>query len=118
MSSEQPGLSVHPTFAQRQRASALALLMICSFVLALPLADERVPRFEALILIFSTSLTLFGLLVAALLFTQFRVTRIPAVLVLACGFLLMSLTTAPQLLRAAQDASVDPRLQFISDLSL
>ena len=45
-------------------------------------------------------------------------TRIPAALALACGFLLMSLTTAPQLLRAAQEAFVDLRLQFISDLSL
>ena len=118
MSSEPYVLSVHPTLAQRQKASALALLMICSFVLVLPLADERVSRSETLVLIFDTALTVFGLVVAVLLFMQFRVTRIPAVLALACGFLLMSLTTAPQLLRAAQDAFVDLRLQFISDLSL
>ncbi len=118
MSSEPYVLSVHPTLAQRQKASALALLMICSCVLALPLADEHVSRSTTLVLIFDTALTVFGLVVAALLFMQFRVTRIPAVLALACGFLLMSLTTAPQLLRAAQDAFVDLRLQFISDLSL
>ncbi len=92
--------------------------MICSCVLALPLADERVSRSETLVLILDTALTVFGLVVAALLFTQFRVTRIPAALALACGFLLMSLTTAPQLMRAAQEAFVDLRLQFISDLSL
>ena len=46
MSSEQSVLSAYPTFAQRQQASALALLMVCSCVLALPLADERVSRFE------------------------------------------------------------------------
>ncbi len=118
MSSEPYVLSVHPTLAQRQKASALALLMICSCVLVLPLADEHVSRSTTLVLIFDTALTVFGLVVAALLFMQFRVTRIPAVLALACGFLLMSLTTAPQLLRAAQDAFVDLRLQFISDLSL
>jgi hypothetical protein len=118
MSSEPYVLSVHPTLAQRQKASALALLMICSFVLVLPLADERVSRSETLVLIFDTALTVFGLVVAALLFTLFRVTRIPAALALACGFLLMSLTTAPQLLRAAHAAFVDLRLQFISDLSL
>ena len=118
MSSEPYVFSMHPTLAQRQKASALALLMTCSCVLALPLADERVSRSETLVLIFDTALTVFGLVVAALLFTQFRVTRIPAALALACGFLLMSLTTAPQLLRAAQEAFVDLRLQFISDLSL
>lgn len=118
MSSEQSVSSAYPTFAQRQRASALALLMMCSCALALPLADESVSRFEVLVLIFETVLMTFGLVVAALLFTQFRVTRIAAVLALACGFLLMSLTTAPQLLRAAQGAFVDRRLQFISDLSL
>ena len=118
MSSEPYVLSVHPTLAQRHKASALALLMICSCALALPLADERVSRSETLVLIFDSALMVFGLVVAALLFTQFRVTRIPAALALACGFLLMSLTTAPQLLRAAQEAFVDPRLQFISDLSL
>ena len=119
MSSEQYVLSaMHTTLAQRQKASALALLMICGCVLALPLADERVSRFEALVLILDTARTLFGLVIAALLFTQFRVTRIPAALALACGFLLMSLTTAPQLLRAAQETFVDLRLLFISDLSL
>lgn len=118
MASEPYELSVQPTLAQRQKASALALLMICSCVLALPLADERVSRSETLVLIFDSALTVFGLAIAALLFAQFRVTRIPAALVLACGFLLMSLTTAPQLLRAAQEAFVDLRLQFISDLSL
>jgi hypothetical protein len=118
MLSEPYVMSVHPTLAQRQKASALALLMICSCVLALPLADERVTRSETLVLIFDTALTVFGVVVAVLLFVQFRVTRIPAALALACGFLLMSLTTAPQLLRAAQEAFVDLRLQFISDLSL
>ena len=118
MSSEPSVSSMHPTLAHRQKASALALLMICSCVLALPFADERVARSETFVLIFDTALTAFGLVVAALLFTQFRVTRIPAALVLACGFLLMSLTTVPQLLRATQEAFVDLRLQFISDLSL
>jgi hypothetical protein len=118
MSSESFVLSAHPTLAQRHKASALALLMICSCVLVAPLADERVSRSETLVLIFDTALTVLGLVVAALLFTQFRVTRIPAALALACGFLLMSVTTAPQLLRAAQAAFVDLRLQFISDLSL
>jgi hypothetical protein len=118
MSSESYVLSVHPTLAQRHKASVLALLMICSCVLIVPLADERVSRSETLVLIFDTALTVFGMVVAALLFTQFRVTRIPAALALACGFLLMSLTTAPQLLRATQEAFVDLRLQFISDLSL
>lgn len=118
MSSEQFLLSVHPTFAQRQQASTLALLMICGCVLALPLADVRVARSDVFIQFFDTALTLIALVVAVLLFTQFRVTRIPGVLTLACGFLLMSLTTAPQLLRAAQGAFVDLRLQFISDLSL
>ncbi len=110
MLSEPYVMSVHPTLAQRQKASALALLMICSCVLALPLADERVTRSETLVLIFDTALTVFGVVVAVLLFVQFRVTRIPAALALACGFLLMSLTTAPQLLRAAQEAFVDLRL--------
>ena len=119
MSGEPYTLStVHPTLGQRQKASALALLMICGCVLALPLADVRVARGDVFILFFDTVLTLIAFVVAVLLFTQFRVTRSPAVLTLGCGFLLLSLTTAPQLLRAAQGAIVDLRLQFISDLSL
>ena len=119
MLGEQYALAtVHPTLGQRNKASALALLLICSCVLALPLAAARVPHFDSLILIFDSTLTLAGLVVAVLLFTQFRVTRTPAVLALACGLLLMSLTTVPQLLRAAQGASIDLRLQFVSDLSL
>ena len=65
MLSEPYVFSLHPTLAQRHKASALALLMICSCLLALPLADERVSRSETLVLIFDTALTVFGLVVAA-----------------------------------------------------
>jgi len=110
--------TLNPTLGQRQKAAALALLMICGCMLTLPLAGLRVPRFDSLVLIVDTVLATLALLAAALLYVQFAITRIPALWMLACGFLLLALTTVPQLLRESTGASIDLRLQFFSDLAL
>ena len=107
-----------PTAGQRQRAFALALLMICGCALTLPLSGTPVPRFAALILIADTALGLLSLVVAALLFAQVKAMRSTALLTLACGFLLVALTTLPQILRVTQGAFIDPRLRFITGLTL
>ncbi len=107
-----------PTAGQRQGAAALALLMICGCALTLPLAGVHVPHFDALVLVLDTALVITGLVAAALLYAHFAVARIPSPLILACGFLLLGLSTVPQLLREAAGAPPDPRLQFIADLSL
>src|SRR6186997_246722 len=118
MSGEHRVSTMSPTLGQRQRAAAFALLMACGCALAVPLADTRVPLFSGLGIINDTAFALLGLIVAALLYLQFRATRAPAVLVLASGFLLLSLTTLPQLLRESQGAFIDLRLLFIADFSL
>ena len=73
---------------------------------------------ELLPFVVDGAISLVALVVAVLMFTQFRVVRVSAVLALACGFLLMSLATMPQLLREAVGAIADPRLRFIADLVL
>ena len=119
LSSEYYELStLSPSSGQRQKAFALVLLMICGCVLALPLSATHIPRFEALILIVDTALILLSCAVAFVLFAQFMSTGSKAVLALACGFLLVTLTTLPQLLRVSRGAFIDPRLHFITDLAL
>jgi hypothetical protein len=118
MSGEGHAFTMSPTLGQRQRAAALALLMAGGCMLALPLANVSLPRFEAVVLIVDTAFALLGFVVATLLYLQFRATRAPAVLGLASGFLLLSLATVPQLLRESQGAFIDLRLTFIADFAM
>lgn len=118
MSGEHRVSTMSPTLGQRQRAAVFALLMACGCALAVPLADTRIPFYSGLFIIGDTAVALLGLMVAVLLYLQFRATRAPAVLVLASGFLLLSLTTLPQLLRESQGAFIDLRLLFVADFSL
>jgi signal transduction histidine kinase len=76
------------------------------------------PRSEAFMLVVDTSLMLISGFVALLLLMQLFAARASATLPLACGFLLVALTTLPQLLRATKGAFVDLRLCFITDLTL
>lgn len=118
MSGGESVSTLSPSPQQRQRAGAFALLLACGCALAVPLATLRVGHSETLQLVGDTALTLLGLVVASALYLQFRVMRAPAVLALGSGFLLLALTTAPQLLRESQAAFIDLRLLFIADLSL
>jgi len=92
--------------------------MICGCVLTLPLSAAPVPRFEAFMLIAATALALLSLVAATLLFAQVLAVRSTALLALGCGFLLVSLTTMPQLLRVTEGRLIDPSLRFITDLAL
>jgi signal transduction histidine kinase len=118
MSGEQYVSVNQPTLRQRQRAGALALLMACGCALALLRADTRVPHSESLVLVIDTARLLLGVVGTMSLFLQYRVGRKPACLALASGFLLISLTTAAQLLRELQGAYIDLRLLLMTDLAL
>jgi hypothetical protein len=118
MSGEHHVSTMSPTLGQRQRAAALALLMACGCMLVLPLAHVSLPRFDAVVLILDTAFALLAVIVASLLFLQYRATHLPAVLVLASGFLLLSLAKLPQLLRESQGAFTDQRLLFVADFAL
>ena len=116
--SGQLDASTFVTPLQRQRAFALASLMICGCVLTLPLSATHVPRFESFILIADTAFALLSLVVSALLFGQVVMVRSWALLALACGFLLVSATTLPQLVRVSHGEFIDSSLRFFTDLAL
>ena len=107
-----------PGVGQRRRVFALALLMICGCLMAMPLAGRYSPRFDALLLIANAVLVTTSGIAALLLYMQFRVTLAPALLALASGFLFVALSTFPQLLRISQDLYFNPRLLFVTDLAL
>ena len=86
--------------------------------MALPLSATHIPRFEALICIIDTALVLLSSTVAFVLFTRFLAAGSNSLLALACGFLLVTLTTLPQLLRASRSGFIDPKLHFITYLAL
>src|SRR6185295_18141313 len=81
--SGQLDASTFVTPQQRQRAFALALLMICGCVLTLPLSATQLPRFQSFILIADTAFALMSLVVSALLFGQVVMLRSRALLALA-----------------------------------
>jgi len=119
MAIEHPTLStIDPTFGQRRRAFALSLLMVCGCILALPLSGTHMPRIDGFVLVADTTLALLSLVTAFLLFSQMALVRSRALLVMACGFLLVGLTTLPQLVRLAEGAAPDPALRYFSDLCL
>lgn len=117
MSGEQYASGI-PSLRQRQRAGALTLVLGLGSVIALMLADTRVPHSQNLLLVTDTARLLLGVVGSVLLFGQYRVTRVPACLALAAGFLLTSLTTSAQLLRELQGVNTDLRLLLITDLAL
>lgn len=87
-------------------------------MLVLPLAGVRLPRFEPFILVIDSAFTLLGLIVATLLYLQFRATRAPALLALASGFLLLFGWSIDVLLRAAApvDTSIASHLAHLCGL--
>jgi len=110
--------TLSPGVGQRRRVFALALLMICGCLVAMPLAGTYSTRFDALLLIVNAALVTTSGLAALLLYVQFRLTLAPALLALASGFLFIGLTTLPQLLRISHDLDFNPRLLFVTDLAL
>jgi hypothetical protein len=112
MSSEQDVTTMNATLGQRLQAAALALLMAGGCMLALPLAGVSLPRVEPFILVIDTAFTLLGLIVATLLYLQFRATRAPALLALASGFLLLVGWSIDVLLRAAAPVNTSVASHF------
>ncbi len=110
--------TLSPGVGQRRRVFALALLMICGCLLAMPLAGTYSSRFDALLLVADAVLVTTSGIAALLLYMQFRVTRAPALLALASGFLFVALSTLPQMLRISQGLYFNPRLLFVTELAL
>jgi len=110
--------TLDPAVGQRQSAYALGLLMICGFVLTLPLFRAHFAQFSAFSLVVDTATALLAALVAVLLLAQFMLLRGMSLLLLGCGFLFIALTTVPQLVRVARGLPPDPRLAFIVQLAL
>jgi hypothetical protein len=109
MSGEQFASTMKLSEGQRQRAAALTLLIGAGCAILIALAATRAEHLPTLVLIVNALLVLLGVFVSVLAFLQFRVTRAPAILALALGFLLLSLATAPQLLL---------QLPYVADLAL
>ncbi|HET7810743.1 MAG TPA: hypothetical protein VFL16_09210 [Steroidobacteraceae bacterium] len=107
-----------PAAGRRQGAYVLALMMICGLVFTLPLFRARVDGFPAFLLVSDTAFALLGALLTALLLVRVSALRSASLLLLACGFLFVTLTTLPQLLRMAQGLLPDPRLAFEKQLGL
>src|SRR4051812_31893647 len=110
--------TLDPAAGQRRAAYALGLLMICGFVLTVPLFRSHVASVPAITVVVDTTFTLLAALVAVLLLAQFKSPGHAPLLPLGCGFLLVSLTTLPQLLRAVQGLLPDGRLAFVTQLAL
>src|SRR6478736_8895240 len=110
--------TLDPAAGQRQGAYAFGLLMICGFVLTLPLVRAQFTGVPAVTLIIDTAFALFALLVALLLLARFARLHAASLLLLGGGLLFANLTTLPQLVRVAQDLPPDPRLAFVTQLAL
>ena len=92
--------------------------MICSGLLTLPFMATQTPRLDAFLLIIETALATSSLVVALLLYARFAQSRTPSLLALAGGFLFVTLTTLPQLLRLSQSGLINSQLHFATGLAM
>src|ERR1700722_3842018 len=83
---------------ERQLAAAVVMVSAAVFAAAVAFARQPLPEIWAFIPIYESALTITDLITAALLFAQFSVLRLPAVLVLACGYLFTALMVVAHLL--------------------
>jgi hypothetical protein len=82
----------------RRFALAIVLASFVGFCALAPFARVPLPRFEAFIPIYESTLALIDLLTATLLFLAFSRSRLRAVLFLASGYLFTSLMAVPHML--------------------
>lgn len=90
--------SMTPTRVQRVMAVVVCLLNLCFFSLAVPYAKQMGPEITPFLPSFVTMVLLFDLMTAFLLYSQFRVTRLPSLAVLASTYLFTGLVTIPHIL--------------------
>ena len=91
-------LAIVPAPLQAQRyALAICVALFVAFCALIPFARVRLPRVEAFIPIYDSTLVLTNLVTAGLLLVGFSRSRLRAVLVLASGYLFTALMALPHM---------------------
>ena len=91
-------LAIVPAPVEAQRfALAICILLFVAFCALVPFARAPLPRVEAFIPIYDSTLALTNLVTAGLLLVGFSRSRLRAVLVLASGYLFTALMTLPHM---------------------
>ena len=87
-----------PTLGQRRLALAVAGVLLVAFGAVVPFANVHLPRVDTFISSYLGVFCVNELLTAALLFSQFSISRLRALLVLASGYLFAALIAISQAL--------------------
>jgi signal transduction histidine kinase len=91
-------LSLPPTRRQTRWAVVVAVCQITALALLAPFAKTRLAQIDAFIPAFEGVIFVTDLVTSALLFSQFAIYRLRALLVLACGYLFTALMIIPHAL--------------------
>ena len=87
-----------PSDKQVRLALGIVAALLVAFAATIPFVNTPLPRVDAFIPVLETAIIINDLITSALLFAQFSVTRRPALLVLASGFLYTALIVIPHML--------------------
>jgi PAS domain S-box-containing protein len=91
-------LSVPPTRRQTRWAIAVAVVQVAALALVAPFARTQLAEINAFIPAFEGVIFVTDLVTSVLLFSQFAIYRLRALLVLACGYLFSALMIVPHAL--------------------
>jgi len=91
-------LSLPPTHRQTRWAIAVAVCQVAAFALVAPFARTQLAEINAFIPAFEGVIFVTDLVTSVLLFSQFAIYRLRALLVLACGYLFSALMIIPHAL--------------------
>jgi Membrane-associated sensor, integral membrane domain len=91
-------LSLPPTPRQTRWAIAVAVCQVAALALIAPFAKTRLAELNAFIHAFEGIIFVTDLVTSVLLFSQFAIYRLRALLVLACGYLFSALMIIPHVL--------------------
>jgi PAS domain-containing protein len=91
-------LNLPPTRRQTRWAVAVAVCQVAALALLAPFANIQLARINAFIPVFAGVIFVTSLVTSVLLFSQFAIYRLRALLVLACGYLFLALIIIPHLL--------------------
>jgi PAS domain S-box-containing protein len=91
-------LSLPPTHRQTRWAIAVAICQVAAFALVAPFARTQLAEINAFIPAFEGVIFVTDLVTSVLLFSQFAIYRLRALLVLACGYLFSALMIIPHAL--------------------
>jgi len=91
-------LSLPPTHRQTRWAIAVAVCQVTAFALVAPFARTQLAEINAFIPAFEGVIFVTDLVTSVLLFSQFAIYRLRALLILACGYLFSALMIIPHAL--------------------